>query len=80
MPFTIITQNVIQQFYWNDTENDKVERSGSHLNYNVPNSDKYWFSKFCQENNIRLVLGGHKHTYSVSWPLKENFTQSGGTY
>lgn len=77
MPFTIITQNVIQQFYWNDTENDKVERSGSHLNYNVPNSDKYWFSKFCQENNIRLVLGGHKHTYSVSWPLKENFTQSG---
>lgn len=77
MPFTIITQNVIQQFYWNDTENNKVERSGSHLNYNVPNSDKYWFSKFCQENNIRLVLGGHKHTYSVSWPLKENFSQDG---
>ena len=45
--------------------------------YYVPNSDKYWFSKFCQDNNIRLVLGGHKHTYSVSWPLKENFTQSG---
>lgn len=77
MPFTIITQNVVQQFYWNDTENNKVERSGSHLNYNVPNSDKYWFSKFCQENNIRLVLGGHKHTYSVSWPLKENFSQDG---
>lgn len=77
MPFTIITQNVIQQFYWNDTENNKVERSGSHLNYNVPNEDKYWFSKFCQENNVRLVLGGHKHTYSVSWPLKENFSQDG---
>lgn len=77
MPFTIITQNVIQQFYWNDTENNKVERSGSHLNYNVPDSDKYWFSKFCQENNIRLVMGGHKHTYSVSWPLKENFKVDG---
>lgn len=77
MPFTIITQNVIQQFYWNDTENSKVERSGSHLNYNVPDSDKYWFSKFCQENNIRLVMGGHKHTYSVSWPLLENFKEDG---
>lgn len=77
MPFTIITQNVIQQFYWNDTENNKVERSGSHLNYNVPDSDKYWFSKFCQENNIRLVMGGHKHTYSVSWPLLENFKEDG---
>nr|DAN43600.1 MAG TPA: metallophosphatase domain protein [Caudoviricetes sp.] len=77
MPFTIITQNVIQQFYWNNTENSKVERSGSHLNYNVPDSDKYWFSKFCQENNIRLVMGGHKHTYSVSWPLLENFKEDG---
>lgn len=77
MPFTIITQNVIQQFYWQGVENQKVERSGSHLNYNVPTNMKYWFSKFCQENDIRLVLGGHKHTYSVSWPLKENFKEDG---
>ena len=71
MPFTIITQNVIQNFYWNDVENPKIERSGSRMNFNTSDEDKYWFSRFCQDNDIRLVLGGHKHTYSCSWPLKE---------
>lgn len=71
MPFTIITQNVIQNFYWNDVENQKIERSGSRMNFNTSEEDKYWFSRFCQDNDIRLILGGHKHTYSCSWPLKE---------
>lgn len=30
------------------------------------------FSEFFQENNIKLALGGHKHTYSLSYPIKEN--------
>ncbi|MEE0855444.1 metallophosphoesterase [Eubacterium ventriosum] len=72
LPFTIITQNVISNFYWDNTENSKIERSGSHLNYNTTADNKYWFSKFCQENNIRLAIGGHKHTYAATFPLKEN--------
>jgi hypothetical protein len=28
-------------------ENSKIERSGSHLNYNTTADNKYWFSKFC---------------------------------
>lgn len=72
MPFTIITQNVIQKFFWQGVENNKIERSGSRMNYNTSYENKYWFSRFCQDNDYRLVLGGHKHTYSCSWPLKEN--------
>ena len=37
------------------------------------------FSQFFQEHNIKLVMGGHKHTYSLSKPLKENVTVSGNT-
>ena len=72
LPFTIITQNVISNFYWNGTENPKVERSGSHLNYNVNQANKYWFSTFCQEYGIRLAIGGHKHTYACTMPILEN--------
>lgn len=72
LPFTIITQNVISNFYWEGTENPKVERSGSHLNYNVNQANKYWFSTFCEEYGIRLAIGGHKHTYACSLPLREN--------
>lgn len=72
MPFTIITQEVINKFYWDKKEDSSAERSGSRINTNVPVDQKYWFSQFCQDNGIRLVLGGHKHTYSCSWPIKEN--------
>lgn len=35
------------------------------------------FSQFFQEHNIKLCLGGHKHTYSLSYPVKERVTTSG---
>lgn len=35
------------------------------------------FSEFFQTHNIKLCLGGHKHTYSLSYPTKENITNSG---
>lgn len=72
MPFTIITQNLINSFYWNGVENKTVERSGSRLNFNVSKANAYWFSKFLQTHNYRICLGGHKHTYSCSYPLLEN--------
>lgn len=34
------------------------------------------FSEFFQTHNIKLCLGGHKHTYSLSYPTKENITNS----
>lgn len=72
MPFTIITQNLINSFYWNGVEYPAVERSGSRLNFNVSKANAYWFSKFLQSHNYRICLGGHKHTYSCSYPLLEN--------
>lgn len=76
MPFTIITQNLINSFYWNGQEDISVERSGSRLNFNTTKTNAYWFSKFLQTHNYRLCLGGHKHTYSCSYPLLENENSS----
>lgn len=76
MPFTIITQNLINSFYWDGKEDVSVERSGSRLNFNTSKANAYWFSKFLQENGYRLVLGGHKHTYICSYPLLENSASS----
>lgn len=76
MPFTIITQNLINSFYWNGQEDTSVERSGSRLNFNTTKANSYWFSKFLQTHNYRLCLGGHKHTYSCSYPLLENENSS----
>lgn len=76
MPFTIITQNLINSFYWNGQEDTSVERSGSRLNFNTTKANTYWFSKFLQTHNYRLCLGGHKHTYSCSYPLLENENSS----
>ena len=35
------------------------------------------FTEFFDNNNIKLVIGGHKHTFSISVPTKENITYSG---
>lgn len=37
------------------------------------------FSQFFQEHGIRLCLGGHKHTYSLSYPVKESISVESGT-
>lgn len=76
MPFTIITQNLINSFYWDGKEDTSVERSGSRLNFNTTKANAYWFSKFLQTHNYRLCLGGHKHTYSCSYPILENENSS----
>ena len=72
MPFTIITQNLINSFFWDNEEYENVERSGSRLNFNTSKANAYWFSKFLQTHNYRICLGGHKHTYACSYPLLEN--------
>jgi len=76
MPFTIITQAVVNARYDSTKEkgnqfNTSSVRGGSHLNTVTTTGNAYWFSKFCQTNGIRLVLGGHKHTQAISYPLIE---------
>jgi len=43
-------------------------REGSHLN--VYNSQgKYRFSRLFKKHGIKMVFGGHKHTYTLSKPI-----------
>lgn len=49
---------------------------GSHLNRishktDYDNDDNYWFSRLLEEKGIRLCIGGHKHSYTSTWPVLE---------
>lgn len=62
-PFTIKTQNDIDSYL----NTGGIPRGGSHLN-TVGN---YWFSHWLEDNEFKLCICGHKHTYSNSRLLKE---------
>lgn len=62
MPFTIVTHAFMA-----DTKNTIV-RAGSHLN-TLNDNGNYRFSRLFKKLGIRLVMGGHKHTYSISKPV-----------
>lgn len=78
MPFTVITNESIS------SGQEGVSRSiskanalvGSHLNQ-ISNTDTgkgtYWFSRLLEYKKVKLVLGGHKHTYACTYPLREYF-------
>lgn len=77
MPFTVITEENIA----NGTK--AISRSvsgsslvGSHLNQIDVNDGKsqYWFSRLMEYRHVRLCIGGHKHTYSCTYPIRENYT------
>ena len=77
MPFTIITDKDINEYYTyfiegKTSQYNNKERGGSRINVVNKVSNYYWFSEFCQNNNIRLVMGGHKHTQAITFPIKEN--------
>lgn len=59
MPFTIVTWSFM---------NGESARVGSHLN-TLNSRGLYRFSRLFKKYGIRLVLGGHKHTYSISKPI-----------
>lgn len=63
-PFTILTLDSIQKF----TKGTITDRGGSHLN----TLGNYWFSQFLQNNNFKLCMCGHKHTFSNSRLLRED--------
>lgn len=84
MPFTVITNESIS------SGQEGVSRSlskanalvGSHMNQ-ISNTDTgkgtYWFSRLLEfKKNVKLVLGGHKHTYACTYPLREYFLFGSG--
>lgn len=59
MPFTIVTYDFMK---------GSGSRAGSHLN-TLNTNGNYRFSRLFKKFGIRLVIGGHKHTYSISKPI-----------
>lgn len=82
MPFTVITKKCIGNNYKGDSRSisDGGALVGSHMNQISPDDEKslYWFSRLCEYFNVRLVLGGHKHTYTCTYPVRENYTYTVG--
>ena len=89
MPFTVITKANISK------ADDIVaaQRSasgtslvGSHLNSITAADTGYgfnWFSRllefFAGKGKTKLCIGGHKHTYAMTFPIRENYTYTNGT-
>ncbi len=61
MPFTIVVHDFM-------VEGSTKARVGSHLN-TLNSNGTYRFSRIFKQLGIRLVMGGHKHTYSISKPI-----------
>lgn len=72
-PFTIVTADLIMSYLKKQEEGSyqkdpNIKRGGSHLN-TVGN---YWFSQWLQDNEFKLCLCGHKHTYANSRYIRED--------
>ena len=86
MPFTVITRASLKN---NDATTIPCTRNhptnGNRLGSNVNQLSKaenrgiYWCSRLLEWFNCKLVIGGHKHTYALSYPIKEkyNWTYTG---
>lgn len=76
MPFTVITaQNLISSTAGVSRSLSGSSLVGSHLNQLNSNDTKsnYWFSRLLEYRGCKLCLGGHKHTYAITYPLREYY-------
>ena len=83
MPYTVITHESLlwkaQKSLYAINQDRSISTAealiGSHLNKITKNNlgGLYWFSRLMEYRNIRLVIGGHKHTYTCTWPIMENY-------
>ena len=79
MPFTVITAENLENSStikgrWR-SQSGASSLVGSHLNQ-LAVKDKvgtHWFSRLLEYRNCKLCIGGHKHTYAVTYPLLENY-------
>lgn len=79
MPFTVITNSSIasgQEKYSRSVGPNNGALIGSHCNQ-LTNTDSghgtYWLSRLLEYKGVKLMLGGHKHTYACTYPVREYF-------
>ena len=93
MPFTVITvANIAKDKYGlprsvNGNNSEGSSMVGSKLNHIVWWENKirgyekglHWFSRLLEYKGVKLCIGGHKHTYCVTYPLREyyQYTENG---
>jgi len=80
MPFTVITAQSLTKLnsaYLKSTRNHPTNgsRVGSNTNQLVKEEKRgiYWCSRLLEYFGCKLVIGGHKHTYALSYPIKEKY-------
>ena len=87
MPFTVITKDSLKngsdgtsytQLPCTRNHPTGLGRLGSNVNQLDSNEDRgiYWCSRLLEYFNCKLVIGGHKHTYALSYPIREKYTWS----
>ena len=78
MPFTVITNDSISSGQEGTSRSLSTANAlvGSHTNQ-ISNADTgqgtYWLSRLLEYKRCKLMLGGHKHTYACTYPLREYF-------
>lgn len=79
MPFTVITAENLEDTptikgRWR-SQSGASSLVGSHLNQLTVKDivGTHWFSRLLEYRNCKLCIGGHKHTYAVTYPLMENY-------
>lgn len=83
MPFTVITKASLNSKKTSSlpcTRNHPTgptsARVGSNVNQLEINENRgtYWFTRLLEFFGCKIVIGGHKHTYALSYPIKEKYT------
>lgn len=85
MPFTVITAENLRDnvaYYDRSISAGNDALVGCHCNrignntksgYLIRNKGTYWLSRLLEFFNVKYCLGGHKHTYACTWPLREYY-------
>lgn len=86
MPFTVVTDANLKQTTDNHVEAADRSMNGSslvgcHANRlgSINEKSIYWLSRLLEYFEIKLVIGGHKHTYACTNPLREFYFYDGGS-
>ena len=82
MPFTVMTFKCIAENetqlgrYRSESDASPAALIGSHMNQiskNEKGTGIYWFSRLLESSGVKLCFGGHKHTYAITYPVRENY-------
>ena len=86
MPFTVVTNaNLQASKRGNDRSDNNGKLVGSHTNRLYTSATftrskgTYWLSRLLEYFKVKYCIGGHKHTYAISNPLREYYYYSNKT-